>query len=139
MPGCEIEVSAEEAVVIRTDRAVPAVLIVDELIRNAAKYAYPEQDCRVWVTLSRTSEHTVAISVRDEGVGIPPQFDLKSGRLGMRLVNSFVQQLQGDLQVLRKDPGDEFVLNFPLVLELAYARPTEPRGYPFLHAGTSER
>jgi two-component sensor histidine kinase len=32
----------------------------------------------------------------------------------MRLVTSFAQQLQGDLQVLRKNPGAEFVLNFPL-------------------------
>jgi two-component sensor histidine kinase len=114
MPGCEIDVSAEEAVVIRTDRAVPAVLIVNELITNAAKYAYAEGDCRVWVTLSRSSEQSVAISVRDEGAGLPSQFDLKSGRLGMRLVSSFAQQLQGDLQILRKDPGTEFVLTFPL-------------------------
>jgi len=114
MPGCEIEVSAEEAVVIRTDRAVPAVLVVNELITNASKYAYPERGCRIWVTLSRSSERSVAISVRDEGIGLPPQFDLQSGRLGMRLVTSFAQQLQGELQVLRKNPGAEFVLNFPL-------------------------
>jgi len=114
VPGCEIEVSAAEAVIIRTDRAVPAVLIVNELVTNASKYAYPAQSCKIWVTLSRNSECSVAISVRDEGVGLPPQFDLKSGRLGMRLVTSFAQQLQGDLQVLRKNPGAEFVLNFPL-------------------------
>jgi two-component system, sensor histidine kinase PdtaS len=113
MPGCEIDVSAEEAIVIRTDRAIPAVLIVNELITNAAKYAYPGRDCKVWVTLSRRSEQSVAISVRDEGTGLPPQFDLQSGRLGMRLVSSFAQQLQGDLQISRKDPGAEFVLNFP--------------------------
>jgi len=114
MPGCEIDVSAEEVVVVRTDRAVPAVLIVNELITNAAKYAYAEGNCRVWVTLSRSSEQSVAISVRDEGAGLPSEFDLKSGRLGMRLVSSFAQQLQGDLQILRKDPGTEFVLTFPL-------------------------
>lgn len=114
MPGCEVNVSTEQGVVIRTDRAVPAVLLVNELITNAAKYAYPGRDCRVWVALSRHSQDTVVISVRDEGVGLPRQFDLKSGRLGMRLVNSFAQQLQGDLQVVRKDPGTEFVLHFPL-------------------------
>lgn len=113
MPGCEIDVSVEEAIVIRTDRAIPAGLIVNELITNAAKYAYPGRDGRVWVTLSRSSERSLAISVKDEGAGLPPQFDLSSGRLGMRLVSSFAQQLQGDLQVLRKDPGAEFVLNFP--------------------------
>jgi two-component sensor histidine kinase len=57
----------------------------------------------------------VVISVRDEGVGLPPAFDIKSGqRLGMRLVDAFAQQLQGNLQVLRKEPGTELVLTFPL-------------------------
>ncbi|MGH6671492.1 MAG: sensor histidine kinase [Xanthobacteraceae bacterium] len=113
-PECEIAVDAETGILIRTDRAIPAALLVNELITNAAKYAYPDADCKVWVTLSCESKGSAVISVRDEGVGLPANFDLKSGRLGMRLVNSFAQQLQGELQILRKDPGTEFVLNFPL-------------------------
>src|SRR3954469_7264686 len=114
MPSCEVNVSAEEGIEIRTDRAIPAVLLVNELITNAAKYAYPAGNCRVWVTLSRAPKDNVVISVRDEGVGLPPTFDIKSGRrLGMRLVGSFTQQLQSDLQVLRKNPGTEFVLTMP--------------------------
>jgi two-component sensor histidine kinase len=70
----------------------------------------------VWVALSRGPEESVVISVRDEGVGLPPTFDLKSGqRLGMRLVDAFTQQLQGELQVVRRNPGTEFVLALPLV------------------------
>jgi two-component sensor histidine kinase len=118
MSGCEVNVSAAEGIVVRTDRAIPAVLLVNELITNAAKYAYPGGNCRVWVTLSRKAEDTV-ISVRDEGVGLPATFDINSGRrLGMRLVNSFSRQLNGDLQVLRKNPGTEFVLTMP-----CYAKP----------------
>jgi two-component sensor histidine kinase len=111
---CEINVHAEEGIVIRTDRAIPAVLSVNELITNAVKYAYPDQACRVWVTLSRGSADMAVISVRDEGVGLPAQFDSKSKGLGMRLVNSFAGQLRGELQVLRRIPGTEFVLSFPL-------------------------
>jgi len=114
METCEINVDAEEGITIRTDRAVPAVLFVNELITNAAKHAYPDGDGKVWVKLSRHSGDAVVISVRDEGVGLPPQFDKKSGRLGMRLVGTFAQQLKGDLQVLPKEPGTEFVLTFPL-------------------------
>jgi len=111
-------VSAEEGIEIRTDRAIPAILLVNELITNAAKYAYPAGNCRVWVALSRSaSGDAVVISVRDEGVGLPASFDIKSGRrLGMRLVDSFSRQLQGDLQVLRRTPGTEFVLTIPLNL-----------------------
>jgi two-component sensor histidine kinase len=114
MQTCEINVNAEDGITIRTDRAVAAVLFVNELMTNAAKHAYPDGGCRIWVALSRHSGDSVVISVRDEGVGLPPQFDQKSGRLGMRLVHSFAQQLKGDLQVLRKEPGTEFVLSFPL-------------------------
>lgn len=115
VPNCEIAVSAEPGIVIRTDSAVPAVLAVNELITNAAKYAYAGgQQCRVWVTLSRDPEGAVFISVRDEGVGLPPRFDeKKSAGLGMRLVSAFAQQLRGELRVLRQDPGTEFVLRFP--------------------------
>jgi two-component sensor histidine kinase len=115
MPSCEVNVSAEEGIEIRTDRAIPAVLLVNELVTNAAKYAYPAGNCKVWVTLSREPRDSIGISVRDEGVGLPPTFDIKSGRrLGMRLVDSFAQQLHGNLQVLRKEPGTEFVLTLPI-------------------------
>jgi two-component sensor histidine kinase len=115
MPSCKVNVSAEEGIEIRTDRAIPAVLLVNELITNAAKYAYPAGNCTVWVTLSRDPKDKVVLSVRDEGVGLPPTFDIKSGRrLGMRLVDSFAQQLQGDLQIIRKEPGTEFVLTLPI-------------------------
>ena len=82
---------------------------------NSAKYAYPAGNCRVWITLSRAENDMVVISVRDKGVGLPPTFDINSGkRLGMRLIDAFSQQLQGNLQVLRKEPGSEFILTFPL-------------------------
>jgi two-component sensor histidine kinase len=118
MPSCEIDVSVENGVVVRTDRAVPAVLLMNELITNSAKYAYSAGDrCTISVTLSRIADQIVAISVRDKGIGLPADFDLKSGkRLGMRLVNAFTQQLQGDLNVVRRQPGTEFVLTFPLDL-----------------------
>lgn len=113
MPGCEIHVSANEAIEIATDRAIPVALLVNELITNAAKYAYPDGNCRAWVTLTRKDDATL-VSVRDEGVGLPPDFDVKSGkRLGMRLVNAFSSQLQADLQVKRRTPGTEFVLAIP--------------------------
>ena len=114
MPACEIDVSVVSGAVIRTDRAVPAILLVNELITNAVKYAYPGRGCNIWIALELASDGSAVISVRDEGVGLPLEFDLKSGRLGMRLVGAFAQQLQGELEVLRKEPGTEFVLKFPL-------------------------
>jgi two-component sensor histidine kinase len=115
MPGCRISVDAGDGIQIATDRAIPAALLVNELVTNTAKYAYPAGQGRAWVTLSRGPVDTIAIAVRDEGAGLPPDFDLKSKRrLGMRLVNAFAHQLQGDLQVRRLQPGTEFLLTIPL-------------------------
>ncbi len=116
MPACEIDVSVEQGLIISTDRAIPAALLMNELITNAAKYAYTgDEHRRIWVKLSRVLDEAAELSVRDKGIGLPASFDLKSEkRLGMRLVSAFIQQLQGDLQVLRRDPGTEFILKFPI-------------------------
>ena len=113
IPHCEINISTEEGIIMATDRAVAVALLVNELISNAMKHAYPGAQCRIWATLSRNAD-SILLTVKDEGVGLPADFDLKSGRrLGMRLVNAFTQQLHGDLQVLRGNPGTEFVLAMP--------------------------
>jgi two-component sensor histidine kinase len=84
-----------------------------ELVTNAVKYAYPSGQCKVWVVLSRSAEESATISVRDEGVGLPVDFDAKTDGLGMRLIEQFTKQLRGNLQILRRKPGTEFVLSFP--------------------------
>jgi two-component sensor histidine kinase len=115
MPGCKINVGAEDGIEVATDRAIPAALLVNELITNAAKYAYPAGPCRAWVKLSRGPQDTLVLSVRDQGVGVPSDFDIKSNRrLGMRLVNAFTVQLQADLQFRRLEPGTEFLLSIPV-------------------------
>jgi two-component sensor histidine kinase len=113
-PDCNVEVAAMPGIVIRTDRAVAAALAVNEMITNAAKYAYPGRRGSIRVGLTRDAADRVSIAVRDEGEGLPADFDVRTGGLGMRLVRSFAQQLQGELQVVRHDPGTEFVLVFSL-------------------------
>ena len=114
IPDCEISVSAEQGIVTPTDRGITVALLVNELVTNATKHAYPEGHCRIWVTLSRKAEDGILVAVKDEGVGLPPDFDIKTGRrLGMRLVNAFTQQLHGDLQVRRRAPGTEFAVTIP--------------------------
>ena len=103
MPGCEIDVEAASGIEIATDRAIPVALLVNELITNAAKYAYPAGHCRAWVRVSRASDGVIIVSVRDEGIGLPADFDLKLGkRLGMRLINAFTTQLNATLTIERR-------------------------------------
>lgn len=114
LPGTAVELEASEHVVVSTDKAILVALLINELVTNVAKYAYPGQDARAWVSLERRGER-VRISVRDEGVGLPPGFDLKGGSgLGMRLIETFVSQLRAQLEVSRREPGTEFSVTIPL-------------------------
>jgi len=122
MPGSEINVDAASGLDIATDQAIHVALLANELITNAAKYAYPSGHCRAWVRVWRDSGNTM-ISVRDEGIGLPADFDIKSGkRLGMRLINSFTTQLKATLEIKRHTPGTEFIVAVPAVAKVAAIR-----------------
>ena len=70
----------------------------------------------IWVRVSlQTDTEAMAISVRDEGVGLPPGFDpAVSKRLGTRLVNALSKQLGGKLTRQPAPAGADFTLHIPL-------------------------
>jgi two-component sensor histidine kinase len=113
---CEIQTNVEAGIVIPTDNAISAALIVNELITNAAKYAYEgKTKCAIWVTVARTGDNHVLLSVRDEGAGLPSGFDVNKAKgLGMRIVNSLARQMKGELDYRVHNPGTEFIVTFPL-------------------------
>jgi two-component sensor histidine kinase len=110
-----IHTDVEHGIEVSTDRAISSALIVNELITNAAKYANPDKSGgTIWVTVAPVGDDDFSISVRDEGVGLPPGFDLRKAKgLGMRLINSFSQQLNGTLTVRVQNPGTEFIVTIP--------------------------
>ena len=112
---CTIKVEAEHGIDILTDRAIPIALIANELITNAAKYAYSRQPGgNIRVRLARGDDGRVDLSIRDEGDGLPADFDPRSATgLGMRIVRAFSQQLNAQIAVRRLDPGTEFVVSVP--------------------------
>jgi two-component sensor histidine kinase len=113
MPNCTLHVTAASGLQCAADTAIPVALVVNELITNSAKYAYPDGGCDVWLNVSR-SDGAIAIAVRDRGIGLPADFDIRSGkRLGMRLINALSTQVHADLQVRRLNPGTEFLLTIP--------------------------
>ncbi len=100
-------------VVLDVDQAIPCGLIVNELLSNALKYAYPgDGQGRVIVAVDVGEE--LKLSVSDDGVGLPADLDVtQSPSLGLRLVHSLVGQLQGRIDI-RRSPGTVFEVSFPL-------------------------
>src|ERR1700684_3861232 len=96
---CKIQFDAPEEIQIAADRAILVGLIINELVSNAGKYAYP--DCPggfIWGRLFQSDKNSILVSVRDEGAGLPPGFDsTTSKRLGTRLVNALSKQLGAEL------------------------------------------
>jgi chemotaxis protein methyltransferase CheR len=85
-----------ESVLLPTDRAIPIGLIVNELVTNAVKYAFPgESSGTVMVALKRVPGE-LRLTVADDGKGVDPR-RADSG-LGGRLVQSFAQQLGGQVE-----------------------------------------
>jgi two-component sensor histidine kinase len=113
---CEIFTDAVDGVFVETDRSIAIALIANELITNAAKYAYTkEAGGKIFVKVSRDNPDAFSISVRDEGVGLEPNFDFHKARgLGMRIVATFAKQLTANIAVHSKNGGTEFVISIPL-------------------------
>jgi two-component system, sensor histidine kinase PdtaS len=66
------------------------------------------------VRLTLLADDVVELAVGDEGLGLPPGFELRAATsLGMRIVQAFVGQLNAKLSFRRLDPGTEFVLTVP--------------------------
>ncbi|MBP7736133.1 MAG: PAS domain S-box protein [Spirochaetes bacterium] len=102
------------------DIAVPCGLILNELLTNAFKYAFPGgRRGSVVVALAAKDEHSYRLSVRDDGVGLPDDFVMEtSGSLGMRLVRILTNQIEGTLDIIRNN-GVEFIITIPHKLEAA--------------------
>jgi two-component sensor histidine kinase len=113
--GCRIEVEAEAGIDVMTDRAIPIALMINELITNAVKYACQgSQNGTIWVRVAHGADDTIELSVRDEGHGIPADFDLRRAPgLGMRILDAFSRQLNATIEVRRLDSGTEFVVTAP--------------------------
>ena len=110
----QIRINTDHGIEVATDQAITTALIVNELITNSVKYAYPNEGGEIAVTLVGAKDGGFAIYIRDKGVGLPEDFDArKPSGLGMRLVAALVQQLHGNLDIRKADPGTEVCVTVP--------------------------
>jgi PAS domain S-box-containing protein len=85
------------------DQAVPFSLLLNELISNALKHAFPEgRSGDIHVRVSTAADGYTTLEVQDDGVGLAPSFNpQKSSSLGLRLVYSLARQLGASVEVIR--------------------------------------
>ncbi|KYC41064.1 hypothetical protein WA1_23390 [Scytonema hofmannii PCC 7110] len=101
-----------EDVGLDIESAIPCGLIVNELISNALKYAFPNKQTGEIIVKLYEDEHHLILIVRDNGVGLPVEFDKKKTKtLGINLIQGLVKQLRGSIEI-NSQQGTEFKITF---------------------------
>ena len=111
-------VAKDDGILLPPEKCTSLGLLMVELVLNAIKHAFTGEDHEgtIAVTLRRYRDAAV-LSVADDGKGLPNGvFVSNKGRLGSRLIQSFVNDLRGDLKARNLAVGTEFSICFPLTI-----------------------
>jgi len=84
------------------ENAIPCGLIINELVSNALKYAFPDgREGKIKITLNSITEEDLELIVKDNGIGLPKEFDINNiDTLGLELTKSIVEhQLDGEIKI----------------------------------------
>jgi two-component sensor histidine kinase/CheY-like chemotaxis protein len=100
-----------EPVEIDPDRAVAIGIIVNELVMNAVKYAYPDCAGPIHVDL-RAQGDDLALSIADDGVGLNVKTDPRSTGMGQRIVTAMASKLEASVERDPTHTGTRIVLRF---------------------------
>jgi two-component sensor histidine kinase len=112
IPGVTVEKRIDDFV-LDSRVLFPIGIIINELVTNAYKYAFPKgRTGTITISVSRFPENGVEIIVSDNGVGISDNVDINGQTgFGMRLINLMVNQIEGTFECVRSG-GTTFRINF---------------------------
>lgn len=96
------------------DRAVAVGVIVNELVMNALKYAYPDSTGPIRVVLKDLGNNRAVVCVEDDGVGMEPRATPKSTGLGQRIVRAMGEKLGAKIEFDRDHKGTRVMVRFNL-------------------------
>lgn len=102
----QILIDVPENFSFEIDRMIPIGLILNELISNSFKYAFPNQKGNIYVSFSNNT-----LSVSDDGIGFPVE-SIKESSFGLQLVSLLAEQLDASLVITsKKGSGFKFIFN----------------------------
>ena len=100
---------------LNMETSIPLGLLINEIVSNSLKYAFPEnenfENPELVIELKKEKNDYI-LMIMDNGIGVPDKFDLdKSESLGMLLINSLTDQIDGELK-LDTSHGTKFTIKF---------------------------
>jgi two-component sensor histidine kinase len=95
------------------DKSLPCGLIINELVSNSVKHAFPEgRKGLVTIRMHEDEDGTVTLAIADDGVGLPAGIDFRDTKsMGLQLVNILARQLQGQIS-MSGGRGTAFTITF---------------------------
>jgi len=94
-----------EPVPLAFDHTIPCGLIINELVSNSLKYAFPEADeGEIKIALRSITDHELELTVSDNGIGMPMEIEMgKTESMGLQLIHILAEsQLDGTLELIRE-------------------------------------
>ena len=110
-----LELNIDE-VTLNIDTPIPCGLIVNELVSNSLKHAFPNnQSGTIRISMFADETQHFNLIVEDNGVGFPPDWNLKQSQsLGIQLVQVLTKQIKGKVE-LNNSLGSRFCVSFPVI------------------------
>jgi two-component sensor histidine kinase len=109
--------SHADPMILSADHAIPLGLLINELVANAVKYAYPGGSGAIEVS-AHEIDGQLRVEVSDHGIGLPDGFKIDQPRtsLGFKVIAGLTRQLQGHIKILSNQPsGARFLLDLPIL------------------------
>jgi hypothetical protein len=102
-----------EPVSLNIDTAMPCALIINELVSNSLKYAFPnDRQGEIRIRFAQAHDQSLNLVISDDGIGFPSGLSFeKADTLGLQLVRNLTDQLHGKMQY-RVERGTEFDISF---------------------------
>ncbi len=112
--GSKINLNMDiEDITIGIDTAIPCGLVINELVSNSLKHAFPANGSgSIDVKLSAGGSDEYTLIIKDSGIGFPDSVDFRNtASLGLQLVSTLVNQIDGKIEMSEGD-GTTFVIKF---------------------------
>ncbi|MFI5143989.1 MAG: sensor histidine kinase [Ignavibacteria bacterium] len=105
-----------ENIFLTMDTAIPCGLIINELVTNILKHAFPSNrkgEIKIEVSYHRNNKFTLLVA--DNGIGLPVDIDIENtDTLGFQLVQTLIKQLEASLEINREN-GTEYIISFSIL------------------------
>ncbi len=93
----DLEIEVDKSIMFEMEKIVPLGLIINEVITNSLKYAFPNNKGKVSIIMLPCDDNNCELNISDNGIGLPGNFTKENVNLGMQLIEILAQQIDAEV------------------------------------------